>query len=130
MDQYEKYAGLANEVIEGITQGVFAREIIPEKYTYEHLFSLFLMRRQLDGGSELYQVFYDWIMGHNETKIKQKCARGEKIKIAFLAMSAAEWAAEKIYHMLKQDDRVECYVVVSPLMADVILNAAASAGEI
>lgn len=116
MNQYEKYAGLANEVIEGITQGVFAREIIPEKYTYEHLFSLFVMRRQLDGGSELYQVFYDWIMGHNEAKIKQKCARGEKITIVFLAISAAEWGAEKIYHMLKQDNRVECYVVVSPLM--------------
>ena len=116
MDEKARYVKLLNELIDGIERGDFSKESIPVKYTYWHLYALFELLDDLEDGRKLYEQIYDLAMKCGAASIRQKCARGERIKIAFIAISAAEWGAERIYHMMKQDDRVECYVVVSPLI--------------
>ena len=116
MDLRELCIILMNELMDGIDQGDFSSESIPDKYTYGHLYAIFGLLDELDGGRELYEQIYNLAMERGKEEIKRKCRRGERIKIAFLVISAAEWGMEKVYRMLEQDDRVECYVVVSPLV--------------
>lgn len=116
MDVKEQYAILLNEIIEGIDQGDFSGEMIPEKYTYQHLYALFMFLDLLDGGKELYEQIYDLAVKCGMENIRRKSDVDEKIKIVFIAISAAEWASEQIYRRLKADDRIECYVVVSPML--------------
>ena len=115
MDIKEQCINLLNELMDGIEQGDFSKDSIPKKYTYGHLYAIFELLDELQGAEKLYGQIYDLAVKHGTAEIRRKCARGEKIKIAFLVISAAEWGLEKVYRMLEQDDRVECYVVVSPL---------------
>ena len=116
MEANEQYINFLNELMDGIDKGEFTGDSIPKKYTYGHLYAIFRLLDVLDGGEKLYEHVYDLAMKAGAAEIKRKCDRGEKIKIAFLVMSAAEWGMEKIYRMFKQDDRVECYVVINPLI--------------
>lgn len=117
MDAQERYIMLLNELLDGIDAGDFD-DIgkIPEKYTYEHLMALFVTSDMLDNGRTLYEQLYTISMAHGKHMLQRKIQNGEKIKIAFLAISAAEWPAEKVYRLLERDERTECYVVVSPLV--------------
>ena len=116
MDVKEQCLDLLNELMDGIERGDFSKGRIPLNYTYAYLYAIFELLDDLDGASKLYEQVYDLAMNYGAAEIKRKCASGEKIKIAFLVISAAEWGMEKVYRMLEQDDRVECYVVVSPLV--------------
>lgn len=116
MDFKEQCINLLNDLMDGIEQGDFSKESIPQKYAYAHIYAVFNLLDELKGADKLYEQVYDLAMESNAAEIRRKCARGEKIKIAFLVISAAEWGAEKVYRMLEQDDRVECYIVVSPLV--------------
>ena len=116
MDRTEQMIALLNELMDGIERGDFSKGRIPLNYTYAYLYAIFELLDDLDGASKLYEQVYDLAMNYGAAEIKRKCASGEKIKIAFLVISAAEWGLEKVYRMLEQDDRVECYVVVSPLV--------------
>lgn len=116
MDQREQCIQMVNELITGIDQGDFSgTKPLPDKYTYGHLRALFALSPALDDGKELYEQLYNIVMEHGKSRIRKKVQNGEKIKIAFLAISAAEWPAEKVYRLLESDERVECCVVVSPL---------------
>lgn len=115
MDVREQYVYLLNELMDGIERGEFSGENIPEKYIYGHLYAIFQLLDELKGGEKLYEQIYNLAVKCGTTEIRRKCAGGEKVKIAFLVISAAEWGLEKVYRMLEQDDRVECYVVISPL---------------
>lgn len=115
MNLREQYIFLLNELMDGVEQGDFSGDIIPEKYRYAHLFAVFMLLDEFNGARKLYEQIYDLAVKCSTAEIKRKCAGGEKIKIAFLVISAAEWGLEKVYRMLEKDDRVECYVVVSPL---------------
>ena len=116
MDVRAQYIRLLNELIDGIDRGDFARESIPVKYTYGHLYAIFQLLDELDGGRELYEQVYDLAVKCGTAEVRRKCVSGERVKIAFLVISAAEWGMEKVYRMLEKDDRTECYVVVSPLV--------------
>lgn len=116
MDRTEQLVFLLNELMDGIEQGDFSQESIPLKYTYAYLYAIFELLDELKGADRLYEQVYDLAMKCGAAEIRRKCTRGEKIKIAFLVISAAEWGMEKLYRMLEQDDRTECYVVVSPLV--------------
>lgn len=116
MDVRALYIKLLSELIDGIDRGDFSGENIPKKYTYGHLYAIFQLLDELDGGRELYEQIYDLAIKCSTAEIRRICAKGERVKIAFLVISAAEWGMEKVYRMLEQDDRVECYVVVSPLV--------------
>ena len=115
MAEKEQYIKVLSELMDGIDRGDFSGESIPKKYIYGHLYAIFELLDDLNGGRRLYEQVYDLAMKSGAAAIKRKCLRGEKIKIAFLVISAAEWGLEKVYRMFKQDDRVECYVVVSPM---------------
>lgn len=115
MNPNERYVSLVKELINGVDAGDFDNiEAIPAKYTYEHLYSLFLFAGALDNGKMLYEQIYDIVVRHGKRSIYKKVRNGEKIKVAFLAISAAEWPASDLYHSLCQNERVECYIIVPP----------------
>ena len=119
MDLQEKGVQLIQELTEGIDVGDFASaEIIPDKYTYAHLWALYRYADVLDGGRALYEQIFDLVIRHGKSAVREKARKGEKIKVAFLAISAAEWPAEEVYRLLERDERYESYVVVSPLYYD------------
>ena len=55
-------------------------------------------------------------MEYGKYHLHEKIKKQQKIKVAFLVISAAEWAAEQVYQRLSQDEHLECYVVVCPLL--------------
>ncbi|MCM1154684.1 MAG: CDP-glycerol glycerophosphotransferase family protein [Ruminococcus flavefaciens] len=117
MDQQERFVLLLKELLAGIDQGDFDNiDSIPEKYTYEHLLSLYVFADALDNGIRLYEQLYDIAMACGKKRIHEKIKNNEKIKVAFLAISAAEWSAGELYHMLAQNEAIECYLVTAPLI--------------
>lgn len=119
MNLQEKSAQLLQELMDGIDAGDFANvETIPDKYSYAHLWALFRYVDVLDGGRELYEQMYDLAIWCGKSAVQEKVRKGERIKVAFLAISAAEWPAEEVYRLLERDERYESYVVVSTLPYD------------
>lgn len=115
MNWKERYIHLFQELISGIDNGDFVNvENIPDKYTYAHLCALFYLAEELDDGKVLYEQIYDLAMEHGKMAVQKKIRNGEKIKVAFLAVSASEWPAEDVYRLLEKDERCESYVTVSP----------------
>ena len=117
MDIREKCTKLLEELVDGINAGDFTdAEAIPNQYTYAHLWALFQFVDVLDGGRQLYEQLYDLVVQCGKSAIRDKIQRGEKVRVAFLAISAAEWPAEDVYRFLEDDKRCESYVVVCPLI--------------
>ena len=117
MDVNSYYQKQVEELMNGIDRGEFAdEEHPPETYNYGHLAALFYVSQVLDNVENLYGWLYDRIMAYGSCHVKEKVKSGQKIKTAFLVISGAEWAAEHIYRMLEQDERLECYVIVCPLV--------------
>lgn len=119
MDFQQRCTQLIQELFQGIDAGDFANaESIPDRYTYAHLWALFLLADQLDGGKVLYEQLYDLAIQRGKLEIQHKIREGSKIKVAFLAISAAEWPTEEVYRLFEKDGRCECYAVVAPLLYD------------
>lgn len=108
---------LVNELIDGIDGGDFAGSMPGiSKYSFKHLEALFAMLPYLEGGEQLYRQLYDVIIKYATDNIKRKVSQNKKICVRFLAISAAEWPAEALYKQLKNDDRVDCKIIVCPLI--------------
>ena len=107
---------LVMELIDGIDSGDFELEIIPDKYRWEHLLGLFILRDSLDGGEELYKQLYDLAIKSAINYIKQKKEHGEQIQVAFQTYSAAQWPAEQVYRKLEAIPYFDVRVVISPIM--------------
>lgn len=117
MTREERWIQLLQELVMGIDKGEFQNiGSISDHYTYEHLVALFAMQDCLDGGRELFEQIYDLTIMHGKACLAEKLRRGEKIRIAFLAVSAAEWGYEGIYRKLREDSRFDVKVYVCPLM--------------
>ena len=117
MGKEEIYIRQAQELIDGIDRGDFSSFArLPDTYRYGHLSSLLYLVDCLENGKTLYDRLYDRVMEYGKYHLREKIKKQQKIKVAFLAISAAEWAAEKIYQILLEDERLECYVVVCPLV--------------
>jgi len=112
----EYYSNKVNELLDGIDNGDFSGEIIPDKYTWEHLLGLYLLKDQLDGAEDLYVQLYDLAVKSAERYISQKAKRGENINIAFQSYSAAQWPAEEVYRKFESTPNVNVRVIVSPLV--------------
>lgn len=113
----QEMMGRVDELLGGVEKGDFTgASDIPAQYTYGHLAALFYLADRLNKGRELYEMLYDKTMAFGQRKIREKISCGHKVRVAFLTISAAEWAAENVYHMLSEDGRLECFVVVCPLM--------------
>lgn len=119
MDLQEKCIQLIQELMNGVDAGDFANvETIPDKYTFAHLWALYQYTDALDGGRDLYEYIFDLAVQHGKSAVQEKIRKNEKVKVAFLAISAAEWQAEEVYRLLERDERYESYVVVSPMPYD------------
>lgn len=117
MNIQEKCTKLLNELLDGIDNGDFSdANTIPEQYTYAHLYALLYFQYTINGFSQLYEQLYDSVMHRGKSAIQEKVKLNKKIKVAFLAISAAEWPAEDVYRFFESDKRCECYIVVCPLM--------------
>ncbi len=110
------YSTLVDELLVGIDNGDFAKEIIPDKYKWEHLLALYLLKDSLDGAEELFTQLYDLAIENAERHIKQKAQNGETVDVAFQSYSAAQWPAEDVYRKLEKTPNVKVKVVVSPLV--------------
>ena len=117
MGKEEVYIKRVQELIEGIDRGDFSNFVrVPESYRYGHLSALINLSDCLKNSEKLYDRLYDRVMQYGKYHIHEKIKKQQKIKVAFLAISAAEWAAEKVYQRLLEDEQLECYVVVCPLL--------------
>lgn len=112
----EENVKLVQELLDGVDRGEFADITKMPAYTYGHLAALFYPANQMDNGRELYERLYDRIMEFGKYNVREKVKRGQKVRVAFLAISAAEWPVENIYRMLSEDERLECFVVLCPLV--------------
>lgn len=117
MNRQEMYVNQVGELLDGVDRGDFSgASDIPAQYTYGHLNALFQLTGQLQNGQELYEKLYDRIKEFGKRKIQEKISCGQKVRVAFLAISAAEWGAENVYRMFSKDERLECFVVMCPLV--------------
>lgn len=117
MGAEEMYIKRVQELMSGIDRGDFSDvSRPPEAFRFGHLTALFYLADCLENGRKLYEQVYDRVMAYGQYHIRHKVASGQKIRVAFLAISAAEWAVENVYRSLIQDERLECFVVVCPLM--------------
>ena len=114
-ESIDYFSKKVEELIDGIDRGDFSKEIIPDKYKWEHLLGLFILKDSLDGGEELFRQLYDLSIRSAENYIRQKAERGEKIIVAFQSYSAAQWPAVGVYRAFEKDLRFETKVLVSPL---------------
>lgn len=117
MDAKTIYANKVEELFEGIDAGDFNQVgKIPDRYTWLHLHSLLRLADELDNGQELYRQIYDIAIAHGCSCVRRKAQDGEKVRVVFLAISAAEWPAGDVYRQLVADERIEAYIVIAPLM--------------
>lgn len=116
MNLIDTYFEKVNELLDGVDRGDFMdASVIPQQYTYGHLMALYQLSGSLNDGKELYEKIYDRIIKIGKCSIQKKISSKQKLKVAFLAISAAEWAGENVYRMLSKDERLECYIVMCPL---------------
>jgi len=109
-------APIVEELFDGIDSGVFSDSSrIPDKYTYKHLIALFYLADYVEGGKSLYREIFNFSINYGRHKLKEKLSKGEKIRIVFMAISAAEWPAQKLFEKLAKLDWVEISVLVCPL---------------
>lgn len=117
MNDENKCVKLLEELLNGVDAGDFSgMNYLPDKYRYEHLLALFRLSAYLDGGVILYRQIYELIIENAKKYIADKHRRGERIRVAFLTISAAEWQADRLFKELNGDARFECFVVVAPLV--------------
>ncbi|MBP3198119.1 MAG: CDP-glycerol glycerophosphotransferase family protein [Butyrivibrio sp.] len=107
---------LIRELINGIDAGDFSQPIISDKYKWEHLLGLFLMKDELDGGEKLFRELYDLATRSGEEYLRQKSHRGEKIKVTFQSYSAAQWPAGEVYRKFDKMPNINVNILVSPLV--------------
>ena len=116
MTKDNHYVELLNEILDGNDSGDFVDpSAIPDKYTYEHLLAAFNLADSLDGGEDLFRQLYHTAMKCCESHVRDKAKSGEKLKVAFMSYSAAQWPAELLYRDMEKDDRFDPYIIVSPL---------------
>ena len=70
----------------------------------------------MEDGNKLYNYCYDAAIRCGKSNIDKRLRDGQKIKVAFLPISAAEWPAERIYNMLRDDDRFLPVIVPVPII--------------
>lgn len=116
MTKDNHYVELLNEILDGNDAGDFSDpSTIPDKYTYEHLLAAFNLAGSLDGGEDLFRQLYHTAMKCCESHVREKAKSCEKLKVAFMSYSAAQWPAELLYRDMEKDDRFDPYIIVSPL---------------
>lgn len=110
-------APIVEELFDGIDKGDFADvRNIPVKYTYKHLIALFYLSDYIDGGKEFYREIFRFAIECGKQKVRERLNNGQKIKVVFQAISAAEWPAKRLYEKLAELEFVDVCVLVCPLL--------------
>ena len=115
-ESIDYFSKRVKELIDGIDKGDFSKDIIPDKYRWEHLLGLLLLKDSLDGGEDLFIQLYRKAIDSAKNYIRKKASSGQSIKVVFQSYSAAEWPAEEVYKRYQQTKGIETLVFVSPLM--------------
>lgn len=116
MMSQDEIIALATELAEAVDNRSLSNEDRADLYTYNHLIAMFLATREMSDGDTLYNFCYDSAVECGKCNIRKKLITNEKIKVAFMPISAAEWPAEYIYRRLEADDRFEPEIVPVPLI--------------
>ena len=107
-----RFPEYVEQLIDGIDRGDFSDpELIPDTYTYEHLYALFFSAGMLDGGVELFCQMHRLSDACTIAHLQKKSAGGEKIRAVFVTPFATTWQAESVYRSLEADARFEVYVM-------------------
>ena len=106
----------ANKLADAIECNQLLEEYNSGQLTYEYLIAMFLATQAMENGDKLYNYCYDAVIACGKRNIDFKLKQNEKIKVAFLPISAAEWPAEYIYRKLEEDTRFEPVVIPVPLI--------------
>ena len=106
----------ATELLDAVDNGWLNDDTKVDRFTYAHLVAMFLATSNMDNGAKVDSYCYDAAIRCGERHIKEKLSAGEKIKVAFLPISAAEWPAGGIYRLMADDDRFEPVVIPVPLI--------------
>ena len=107
---------LATELAEAVDNNWLVDGEKAAGYTYAHLVAMFFATGSMEDGNKLYNYCYDAAIRCGKSNIDKRLRDGQKIKVAFLPISAAEWPAERIYKMLRDDDRFLPVVVPVPII--------------
>lgn len=114
----EEYFGIRlNEFFDGIDKGDFrSADAIPDTYHFDILEALFYYSEQLEGSEDLYRQLFHMVNEKGWNAVRRKIASGQKVKVTFLAISAAEWPTDELYTLLEQDGRFDVSVSNVPLV--------------
>lgn len=113
----EKYSQLIEELFDGIDRGDFNNiGTVPSTYTFQYLEAMAYYARRLDGGVDLYQQLHEIVSNVGKKALQDKIKSKKKIKITFLAISAAEWPVDELYRLFMEDERFDVYVTNCPLV--------------
>lgn len=107
---------LATELVDAIDNGSLMNNECTEKYTYAHLISMFYATDAMDDGKKLFEFCFDTTIKCGLESVKRKLSCGEKLKVAFLPISASEWPAEILYKRMVEDERFEPVIIPVPVI--------------
>ena len=110
------YSNRVEELLDGIDNGDFGLDIIPDKYKWDHLLGLLLLKDSLDGAEDLFIRLYDIAVNSAQKYLKKKAESGETINVVFQSYSAAQWPSEGVYRRFEQTSNVSAKILVSPLV--------------
>ena len=101
-----------------LLQMLHSEEKTAEGRCYRELESLFhicsMMERE--EGRDIYQKAFACFRGYARERLSRKMAAGEKLRVDFLPISAAQWPVEEVYERFMKDPRFEVRVIPMPLM--------------
>lgn len=112
----DEIVSCVTELLDGIDKNELSDLYEFKKYKYKHLVALFLSKNIISGGNELYRYVYRMVNDLACKTVNGKYKNNEKVKVCFLAISAAEWPAERLYKYLDNDERFEVKVIPVPLI--------------
>ena len=112
----DEIVSCVTELLDGIDNNELSDLYEFKKYKYKHLVALFLSKNIISGGNELYRYVYRMVNDLACKTVNGKYKNNEKVKVCFLAISAAEWPAERLYKYLYNDERFEVKVIPVPLI--------------
>jgi len=120
----EDYDGIVSSWIEGREEALKIYDIgmpaedssIYKEHTYALLHGLFHLRELTVDGEDIYKEFYNSVQRAALYNAREKVKKKEKVRVAFLPISAAQWPAEDLYRKFESDERFDVMIVPMPLM--------------
>lgn len=104
MDEKQK---MINLLLDAIDTGTMNEQTIG-KFTYYYLAVFLEAAQQLENGKEFYWKIKSYLENINIRKLQKQ----EKIIVGFIANYASSWIGDELYHLFRQSDKFEPYVIL------------------